>query len=234
MRVSGVAPTRECENRNVAEKVSSSSFDWRIYADATCAGLSALIPLPLLDIAFEAGFRRRIPQTISRVRSRPVDASVQRRLARGMNPLLSVSGCFMVPVAVGRYVARRLWRKIVYVFAVADAVSSLTDHWHLAYLVDHMVRAGHLDAGCDLERAVRAARRALREADPSPLTGIARQIVANTGQVLRLLVRARRLGASQVTKTIGDMVAWQWKPAEASLRCTADLYNELYRSGSQP
>ena len=33
-------------------------FDWLRYADATFAGLALLIPIPLLDVAFECFFRR--------------------------------------------------------------------------------------------------------------------------------------------------------------------------------
>ena len=52
--------------RNPKSVIRSSGFDWRIYADATCAGLSVLIPLPFVDTAFETVFRRRIPGTIAR------------------------------------------------------------------------------------------------------------------------------------------------------------------------
>jgi hypothetical protein len=211
-------------------EAATSQIDWRIYADATCAGLSVLIPLPLVDLAFETIFRRRIPGTISRARKRPVDPETKAALARPLNAPISVSGCLILPFKLGRYILRRLWRKIIYVFAVKDATEALTEYWHRAFLTDHMVRAGHLDPGADIDLAVRVYRHVLSEIDPSPLTGLARQTMDNVQHVFRLLVRAGRLGAAEVTRSLGDVLSSHWRLAEASMRATADLYNGWYAS----
>jgi hypothetical protein len=121
-----------------------------------------------------------------------------------------------------------LWRKIIYIFAVKDSTTALTEYWHRAFLVDHMARAGHLDQGADTDLAVRVFRHVLHEIDPSPLTGLARQTVANVRHVLRLLVRARRLGAAEVTRSLGEVLSSHWRVAESSMRETAILYNRLY------
>lgn len=205
-----------------------TAFDWRIYADATCAGLSVLIPLPLVDIVFETIFRRRIPGKIARARGRTIDRATGVALARPVDELLSVSGCLAVPLMIIRYIVRRLWRKIIYIFAVKDATTALTEYWHRAFLIDHMIRAGHLDPDADTALAVRVFRHVLDQIDPSPLTGLARQTMANVQHVLRLLARARRMGASEVTRSLGDVLASHWRVAEASLRSTADLYNGFY------
>ncbi len=207
---------------------NGTTFDWRIYADATCAGLSVLIPLPLVDLFFETIFRRRIPGKIAKVRESEVAPSTRIQLARPLNGSLSRAGCIAVPFMVGRYILRRLWRKIIYIFAVKDATTALTEYWHRAFLIDHMVRAGHLAPGVDTRLAVRVFRQVLQEIDPSPLTGLARQTVANARHVLRLMVRARRLGAAEVTKSIGEMMSSQWRVAEESMRETANLYNQGY------
>ena len=203
-------------------------FDWHIYADATCAGLSVLIPLPLVDIAFETVFRRRIPGTIGKTRDCEIDRTTRIALARPLEGWLSVSGCLAVPVMIVRYILRRLWRKIIYIFAVKDATTALTEYWHRAYLIDHMTRAGHLDPGTDTKLAVGVFRYVLDQIDPSPLTGLARQTMASVQHVMRLLVKARRMGASEVTQSLGDVLASHWRVAEASLRSTADLYNGFY------
>jgi len=52
---------------------NGTTLDWRICADATCAGLSVLIPLPLVDLVFETVIRRRIPGAISKVRDREIE-----------------------------------------------------------------------------------------------------------------------------------------------------------------
>jgi hypothetical protein len=209
-----------------AEK--GTTFDWHIYADATCAGLSVLIPLPLVDIVFETIFRRRIPGKIARALGRTIDRATGVALARPVNELLSASGCLAVPLMIIRYILRRLWRKIIYIFAVKDATTALTEYWHRAFLIDHMIRAGHLDPDTDTTLAVRVFRHVLDQIDPSPLTGLARQTMANVQHVLRLLVRARRMGASEVTRSLGDVLASHWRVAEASLLSTAELYDGFY------
>jgi len=207
---------------------TDTTYDWRIYADATCAGLSVLIPLPLVDIVFETIFRRRIPRSISKARGREVPPDTKAQLSRPVNGLFSQSGCLSVPFKVLRYVLRRLWRKIIYIFAVKDATTALTEYWHRAFLIDHMIRAGHLDANVDTSLAVRVSRQVLHDIDPSPLTELARQTIANVGHVFRLLVRARRLGAAEVTRSLGEALSSHSKSAGESLVATSRLYDQRY------
>jgi len=211
-------------------EIRNSKFDWRIFADATCAGLTVRIPVPFVDMVFEAIFRRRIPGTIASARRRPVAPAVRRRLGRAAEGAGLVQGCLATPVVVVTYVLRRLWRKIVYILAVKDAAVALSRYWHRAYLIDHMVTAGHLDHGVDTGLAVRVFTRTLRDIDPSPLMGLARQTVANTHHVLRLLVEARRLGAAEVTRSFGRILTSHWQQAEASLAATTALYDQSYRA----
>lgn len=213
---------------NPKSEIQNPQFDWRIYSDATCAGLSVLIPLPLVDIVFESVFRRRIPGAVGKVRGRSVPPDVRRKLGRGFDGPLSLSGCFVLPVSIGKYILHRLWRKIIYIFAIKDAATALADYWHRAYLTDHMMRAGHLEPGTDTDLAVRVYTAVLRAIDPGPLMGLARQTVANVRQVLRLLIRARRLGATEVTRSLGEVLSSHWKGAEESFREVADLYNAQY------
>jgi hypothetical protein len=127
-----------------------------------------------------------------------------------------------------RYVLRRLWRKIIYIFAVKDATTALTEYWHRAFLTDHMVRAGHLAPDVDTDLAVQVYRQVLQEIDPSPLTGLARQTVANVHHVFRLLIQARQLGAAEVTKSLGEALSLHWRVAESSMQQTTVLYNQRY------
>jgi hypothetical protein len=215
---------------NPKSEIRNPKYDWRIFSDATCAGLSVLIPLPLVDIAFETIFRRRIPGDIARVRRREIAPEVRRRLGRGLDGPLSLSGCLAIGLAAVKYVLRRIWRKIIYIFAVKDAATALTEYWHRAFLIDHMVRAGHLEPGADTDLALQVSMDVLRDIDPSPLMGLARQTVANAHHVLRLMVRARRLGAEEVTRSLGEMISSHWKMAEGSLEDTACRYDERYRA----
>jgi hypothetical protein len=207
-----------------------STFDWRVYADATCAGLTALIPLPILDLAFESYFRRRMPHAISRARRRESDRLAMIRLGRRRSAAPSWLGCLSVPLMIARYVVKKLWRKVVYVFAIVDATSQLSEYWHRAYLVDHMVSAGHLEPGVDTERAVEVFATVLAEADTSPLRGLAQQVISSSHRILRLLIRARRRDPVTAAESLGQILRDHWGSAEASLRSMANRYNRLYVS----
>jgi len=210
-----------------------ATFDWRLYADATCAGLTALIPLPFVDLVFEYYFRHRMPGAIARAREREVEPQVLQRLGRrrlGGGPL---AGCLMVPVMVVKYIVKKLWRKIIYIFAIADAGSQVSEYWHRAYLVDHMVKAGHLASGTDVDRAIRTFEQVLRDTDTSPVRGMANQTVDSSGRVLRLMVRARRLGTAEVTESLGKILGSQWDSVESSLHAAALEYNRVYVVGPE-
>ena len=70
-----------------------------------------------------------------------------------------------------------------------------------------MMRAGHLETGVDTDLAIRVYRHVVHDIDPSPLTSLARQTIANVHHVLHLLVRARRMGAAEVTRSLGDILS---------------------------
>ena len=203
-------------------------FDWRVYADATCAGLTALIPIPFVDLAFEATFRRRIPGMIARAQGRRLRHEDNARLGRSGSELLSLAGCLMLPLAAVRYLARVIWHKVIYVLAVADAASLVSEYWHRAYLLDHVIRAGHLDEGADADWAIQVFFKALDEADASRLVGLARQVVSTSRQILGMLLRAARLDDPEVTQTLGEILSSHWNAAEASLHEVALHYNRLY------
>jgi hypothetical protein len=203
-------------------------FDWRVYADATCAGLSPLIPIPLVDVVIERSFRRRMPAAIARVNGRSLRPEDRIRLGRSGSRLLSLAGCLMLPIAAVRYLARFIWHKVVYVLAVADAASLVSAYWHRAYLMDHVIRAGHVDPGADADWAIVVFFKALDEVDTSPLIGLARQVVSTSRHILGMLLRAARLDDPQLTETLGEMLRSHWNAAEGSLRAVALRYNELY------
>jgi hypothetical protein len=52
--------------------------------------------------------------------------------------------------------------------------------------------------------------------------------VVNVRHVLRLLIRARRLGAAEVTRSMGEVLSSHWRVAESSMQETAVLYNRWY------
>ncbi len=205
-----------------------TTFDWRIYADATCAGLTALVPLPFVDLAFETYFRRRMPETIAKVRRRVLAAGARRRLGRGNGRFLSLEGCLALPVGLVLYIVKKIWRKLVYVLAIADATSMVSAYWQRAYLLDHIISAGHADPGIDWQRSATVFEKVLDRTDSSPLMGLARQTVSSVHRVFRLLILSRRHGAAKETESLSGILREHWDAAEGSLRQVAFDYNEEY------
>lgn len=209
-------------------------FDWRVYADATCAGLTALIPIPLLDAVVERVFRRRMPGAIASANGHALQPKDRARLGRSGSELLSLAGCLMLPLAAVRYLARVIWHKVIYVLAVADAASLVSAYWHRAYLLDHVIRVGHLDEGADADWAIQVFFKALDEADTSPLIGLARQVASTSRRILGMLLRAARRDDPELTQTLGEILSSHWAAAERSLSAVAYRYNDLYVRRPQP
>ena len=73
-----------------------TDFDWLIYADATFAGLSLLLPIPFVDGLIETYFRRRMPGDIARRRGRALPMQSIRLANRQRGALWP--GCLLWPV----------------------------------------------------------------------------------------------------------------------------------------
>lgn len=207
-------------------------FEWRVWADATCAGLTPLIPLPLVDLAFERFFRRRMPTAIARARGRELDPRALEYLRRPSRPWLSWSACLTLPVALVLYVARKIFRKLVYVLAMADASTALSEYWHRAGLIDHMVRAGHLDRDAPVDWPLAACDHVLRTSDTDSLRSVARQVVGGTSHVFRKLIRARRHGGTELSDRDRTLLEAHWAGVERSVGDVVRRYDELLRSWS--
>ncbi len=205
-----------------------TTFDWRIYAEATCAGLTALLPIPFLDLVFEAYFRRRMPATIGRVRGGELADGARYRLGRGLGKLVSLDGCLALPLGVVRYIVKKIWRKVIYVFAIADATSLVSAYWHRAFLLDHLIKAGHAGPEVDWPRSAAVFEHVLSETDTGPLMGLARQTVGSAHRVFRLLILARRRGAAEETESLSTILRSHWDAAESSLIEVAVRYNTEY------
>lgn len=165
--------------------------EWWVLADATLAGLATLVPLPGLDLLVEGVFRRRIAPTIAARRGVALHPVLLARLGRGRD-WLTARGCLLLPFLVALWLAKTLFRKLLYVLTVTEAASQISEYWHRAYLVDHLVRGGHLRPGRDVERSLALFFQVLEEADTSPLKGVAREVAHSPRRVLQLIARLRR------------------------------------------
>jgi hypothetical protein len=158
-------------------------FDWIIYSDATLAGLAALIPFPYADSALERFFRLRMLRTIADRRGISIHPKANRIVNRSRLDLWSrVSGLLVWPVGFAVDLAVRFSRKVLYFLTAKKAVDALSYYWQRAYLLDHIVRQGHLSNPAELEPAARALDHVLQTHVDSPLTGLAKQVIgASTG-----------------------------------------------------
>src|SRR5918997_6943650 len=102
---------------------SDTAFDWAIYADATFAGLSVLIPIPLLDWVFEQFFRRRMLPTIAQRQGRQLPPAVRAQLNRSSGSCLST--CLTAPLVATFWLLKSVSRKLLYFLTIKDATDQL-------------------------------------------------------------------------------------------------------------
>lgn len=209
-----------------------TDFDWYVYADATFAGLSILIPIPFIDALLEEYFRRRMPRDIARRRGRTLSPAVMRVVNQKRSKGL-LAGCLMLPIELVIYVLRNLYRTVVYVLSVVDASQNLSYYWHRAFLLNYSIGRGHLD---NVERAAIAAQaiqRVLETTQTSPMINLASQIIETARSQIRGLVRAiyrfvRRKEETQGVKNTRNVIAAQWSEFRGYLLELAGRYDATY------
>ncbi len=190
-------------------------FDWAIYADATFAGLAALIPLPLVDLYFEWLFRRRMVRAIALKNGRELNTPTLNELNRNRSGRLR--GCLLWPIKLVYTFLKKLSRKILYFLAIKEAVDNLNTYWHRAFLLDYMMRAGYLDHSQEeVVLAAEALHLVLKETNESPLLQLARQVVGSVRHVLLSLWRWRRRGEEDATvKEARSQMSQRWGDFQA-------------------
>ena len=201
----------------------TTAFEWSRYADATLAGLSVLIPIPFMDDAFEGFFRGRIPGAVARSRDRVLPDDVRAVLGEGNGG----RGWAAIPLRLTLGLAKRLSRKVLYFLTIKTAADRLNQYWSRAFLIDHMLMAGHLETAA----SARAGRRALDEVlttAPGPLPRLARQVIASTRNVWPALRRARRGEEPEEVRQVRSQMEGQWTEAAADLRSLAGRYDAAY------
>ncbi len=205
-----------------------SEFNWAIYADATLAGLSALIPVPYVDSALEARFRRRMVHSIARQRNRTLHPAALHALQE--DPVSSiVKDVLRLPINLSIGLVRRFSRKVLYFLSVKRAVDLLTFYWRRAYLLDYMVRQGHLSSEATAPAAVAALNTVLAQSGSGPFRWLAQQVVAGTPHVAGLLWEALPGGKKpdqSLLLNLRTLLAEKWPDASDYLRSLARRYDE--------
>jgi hypothetical protein len=201
----------------------TTAFEWSRYADATLAGLSVLVPIPFVDDAFEAFFRKRIPGAVARARGRALPADVRAALAEGDGG----GGCATIPIRLTLGLLKRLSRKLLYFLTIKAATDRLSHYWSRAFLIDHMLVSGHLENAA----SARVARQALDEVLTTvagPLPRLARQVIASTRNVWPALRRARRGEDAEEMREVRSQMEGHWDEAAGDLRSLAARYDAAY------
>lgn len=179
---------------NQPEEIARS-FDWAIYADATLAGLSVLIPIPFLDSLTEDYFRNRMVRAIAQRRGEQLHPLAEATVNCSQQGILSfVGGCLIWPFRFVIDLVLRLSRKILYFLTVKKAIDSLNRYWQRAYLLDYMVLKGYLADAEHLEAATKALELVLKIEGTSPLTRLASEIVKSPGRLIQSVRRAQKKG----------------------------------------
>jgi hypothetical protein len=192
----------------------TTDFDWLVYADATFAGLSTLLPVPIVESLLEEFFRRRMPRRIARRRGRTLSRAVIREMNRKRSDGF-LRGCLLWPIEQIIRFLRNLYRTVVYILSVVDATDKLSHYWHRAFLLDYMIVRGHLDHLDQAKIAGEAMREVLTTTQTSPATGLAREIIDFAGRHMRGLVRSiirfiRRKDETKEFKRQRQSIATRW------------------------
>lgn len=208
-----------------------TTFHWAIYADATLAGLSILIPVPFLDDVSEGYFRGRMTRAIAKVNGVELPEPVVEEISRGEGFL---TGCLMLPVKLVVGLIKKLSRKLLYFLTVREASQKLGHYWHRAFLLDYAMNAGHLDS-VDSARRSRTAMEQVIESASNPLVQTARQVVGRAGHVWRTVQQTRAEGAKEaVVAGAREEMAERWEGLGGYLREVATRYDERYAALGTP
>ena len=203
-----------------------TGFDWGIYGDATLAGLSTLIPIPLLDMLFEDFFRRRIPGQVAR--------NENERLAPEVIAVLNhtdescLSGCLLWPFKLVFDFVKSLSKKLLYFLTVKSASDRVSYYWHRAFLLDYALHQGQLTTPGEARRVNCAIQKVIQNVQVSPLSQLANQIVSSSTNIFRALRRARRGEEDPAVEEKRRQLEANWGRFNDYLRALADQYNEAY------
>ncbi|NJN17963.1 MAG: hypothetical protein HC822_17660 [Oscillochloris sp.] len=203
----------------------NTTFEMPVYLDATLAGLTALLPLPLVDWWLEDRFRNRMPEQIAQHHGRKLSPEVRRIVNSGGRSWLG-SGIMFVLKLPFRLILK-LSRKIFYIFAIKEATDKVSYYWQRAFLLDHMIQAGHLDTPRSAEPAQQALEQALK-GTRAPLTALAGEVAQ---RVWELRPFQRRSSEEELrTAAVGqrDFMAGRWAAYESFLVDLAGRYNRSF------
>ena len=203
-----------------------TNFDWAIYSDATFAGLSVLIPIPLVDLLFETIFKRRMVNRIAKKNGRKFEPEIGRLVNRSQG---CWPGCLLWPISLTLEFLKRLYRTVLYFLTINAASNQLSYHWHRAFLIDYMVRRGDLDSYEQAAMASLALEEVLKLTTTSPLIQLAQQVSNGFKHVFRTVWHFfRRNREDEVVINARKEMEASWANFAVYLIELAEKYEEIY------
>lgn len=209
----------------------STAFHWSLYADATFAGLSVLVPIPFVDSAFEWFFKRRVPSAVARWRGRRLAPAVVAEFNREKGSWWET--CLMLPITLTWGLIKRLSKKVLYFLTIKEATDHLSYQWHRAFLIDYALQSGHLESPESAEVARLALEYALATATTSPLEQLAQRLVPHTRHVTQSLRKARKGEEDEMIAQQRSMMARAWSEFGEYLADVAYRYERAYQQWKQ-
>ena len=204
----------------------NTEFEWRIYADATFAGLAVLIPIIGLDWAFEEFFRRRMVVSIAKYRGYNLAPFASQSLNTSDSTCLQ--SCLMLPIILTYGLLKKLSRKILYFLTIKEATDKLSYYWHRAFLIDYMLLVGHLETEDSVLVARQAMDEVLENTITSPLHQLARRVIGSAKHILRTLRRAQKGIEDEVVQQNRSIMVEHWGNFETYLVELATTYHQHY------
>jgi hypothetical protein len=209
---------------------AETSFDWVMYADATYAGLSALIPIIGVDWLFEQYFKRRIPSAIAKGRDQSLPLIVQYELNKNYNRAGCVKSCLLLPVLTGFWLLKKFSKKILYFLSVKEAADNVNYYWHQAFLIDYALVAGHLETPESAKKVRITIDNIIDQSVSSPLYPLAGQVVENVPHVLRTFFKVLRGKNSDVANQTQQAMSSKWAEFATYLQTIVQKYEEGYQT----
>lgn len=206
----------------------STEFDWSLYADATFAGLSILIPIPVVDWLFEQYFRARMPRAIAKRRDQTLEPAVVKTLNRRFEAGC-LRGCLTVSWKALIWLIKRISRKILYFLTVKEATDMISYYWHQAFLMDYMLVKGHLAQEATALPAREAMDATLATVTISPLLQLAKRVTAGTRHILQTLRRARQGDEDDLIEEKRGQMQQDWTDFADYLAMLAAQYDRAYQ-----
>jgi len=121
-----------------------------IVRNSLLAGMSVLVPLPVLDDLAKNYFRKKLAVELGRKYGVSLDAKALNALV--VDPFKwSMHGCLFIVLV---YPVKKIFRKIFYFMEIKRAIDETSSTYHSAYLWNYAFKHAYVpQSGCPVERA---------------------------------------------------------------------------------